>query len=90
MFLELAPRVSKMILTRADHPRSEDPEVLADLAHAFGFEVKVIEPVAAALQAAVREAGSEDVILATGSLFVVGSRLAAWDAKDRTFRIEEQ
>ena len=89
MFLELAPRVSRVILTRANHPRSEDPEALACLARGFGFEAEVVEPVAAAMQRAAEQSGSEQVILATGSLFVIGSALAAWDAQHQTFKVHE-
>ncbi|MFQ5944499.1 MAG: bifunctional folylpolyglutamate synthase/dihydrofolate synthase [Anaerolineales bacterium] len=89
MFLELAPRVSRVVLTQADHPRSEDPAALAKLARAFGFEVEVVVPVAAAMQRAVEEAGAADVVLATGSLFVIGSALAAWDSEQESFLVLE-
>jgi dihydrofolate synthase / folylpolyglutamate synthase len=89
MFLELAPRVSRVILTRANHPRSEDPETLARLARGFGFEAEVVEPVAVAMQQAADQASAEQVILATGSLFVVGSALAAWDSQHRSFMVHE-
>ncbi|GMR09647.1 MAG: folylpolyglutamate synthase/dihydrofolate synthase family protein [Anaerolineae bacterium] len=89
MFLELAPRVSRVILTQAVHPRSEDPEALAQLARAFGFEAEVVVPVAAALQRATEEAESDQVVLATGSLFVVGSALAAWDLQQQSFMAYE-
>jgi len=89
MFLELAPRVSRIILTRADHPRSEDPETLARLARGFGFEAEVVEPVAVAMQQATDQASAEQVILATGSLFVVGSALAAWDSQHQAFMVHE-
>ncbi len=89
MFLELAPRVSQVILTRADHPRSEDPETLARLAKGFGFEAEVVEPVAAAMQQAAEEASIEQVILATGSLFVIGSALAAWDPQQQSFVVHK-
>ena len=89
MFLELAPRVSRVILTRANHPRSEDPETLARLARGFGFDGEVVEPVAAAMQHATEHANVEQVILATGSLFVIGSALAAWDSQHQTFVVDE-
>ena len=89
MFLELAQRVSRVILTQADHPRSEDPETLAHLARAFGFEADVVVPVAAAMQQAVEQAEADQVVLATGSLFVVGSALAAWDLQQQTFLVYE-
>ncbi len=89
MFLELAPRVFQVILTRAAHPRSEDPETLARLAQGFGFAAEVVEPVAAAMQQATAAASKEHVILATGSLFVVGSALAAWDPQQQSFLVHE-
>lgn len=89
MFLELAPRVSRVILTQAKHPRSEDPLVLARLARAFGFDAEVVLPVFQAMQRAMEQAGRDEVVLATGSLFVVGSALAAWDMQHRSFMENE-
>jgi folylpolyglutamate synthase/dihydropteroate synthase len=59
------------------------------LARGFGFEAEVVEPVAAAMQHATEHANVEQVILATGSLFVVGSALAAWDSQHQTFVVDE-
>jgi dihydrofolate synthase/folylpolyglutamate synthase len=87
MFLELVPRISRVILTQTDHPRSEDPANLARLVRAFGFEADVVEPVAAAMQHAAEEASPEDVILATGSVFVIGSALAAWNSEQASFLV---
>jgi dihydrofolate synthase/folylpolyglutamate synthase len=89
MFLELAPRISRVILTRANHPRAEDPEKLALLARGFGFEAEVVEPVAAAMKRATEDTSVDHVVLATGSLFVIGSALAAWDPKYRSFTANE-
>lgn len=79
MFTELLPRVSRLILTQAQHPRAADPEELADLAHSRGVGVEVILPVVQAVRTALSEANPEEVILAAGSLFVAGEVLAAWD-----------
>lgn len=89
MFLELAPRVARVILTQANHPRSEDPLALAGLARAFGFEADVVLPVSAAMQRATEQAKRDEVVLATGSLFVVGSALAAWDLQQQMFSVDE-
>ena len=80
MFAELLPRVWRLILTQAIHPRAADPEILTDLAHAAGVGVNIIVPVADAISFAMKEAGSDDVILATGSLFVAGEAIAAMEA----------
>lgn len=79
MFSELLPRVSRLILTQAKHPRAADPEELADLAHSRGVGVEVIVPVSEAVKTALIGARPEEVILAAGSLFIAGEVLAAWD-----------
>lgn len=79
MFAELLPRVWRLILTQAVHPRAADPEVLADMAHAAGVGVDIIVPVAKAISFAMEQAWREDVILATGSIFVAGETIAAID-----------
>jgi dihydrofolate synthase/folylpolyglutamate synthase len=80
MLLELSPRVSRVILTQADHPRSEPPEALIDIVGGFGLPVESVVPVSEALRIAIESAGSNEVILVTGSIFIVGSALAAWEA----------
>lgn len=85
MFLELSPRISRLILTQSDHPRAEDPEALAQVAESFGWQPESVAPVAEAMQRAASTSPPEHVLLATGSLFVVGSALAAWDAQRSEF-----
>jgi len=62
---------------------------LAGLARAFGFEADVVLPVSAAMQRATEQAKRDEVVLATGSLFVVGSALAAWDLQQQMFSVDE-
>jgi dihydrofolate synthase/folylpolyglutamate synthase len=78
MLTELLPRVFRVLITQAVHPRAADPEEVADLAHGYGVRTEVVVPVAAALEKALREARLGEVILAAGSLFVAGEVLAAW------------
>lgn len=85
MFLELSPRVSRLLLTQSSHPRAEDPESLARVAEAFGFQSETVTPVSVALQHALQTSEPDDVILATGSIFVVGSALAAWNEQGAAF-----
>lgn len=85
MFIELSPRVSKVIITQTDHPRAEQPETLAGTAESFGLESEIVTPVAAAMEHALRSSSNDHVVLATGSLFVVGSALAAWDEQRTEF-----
>lgn len=79
MLAELLPRVSRLIVTQAVHPRAADPEELADLAHSFGVRVEVEVPCSAALTLALNKMKPGEVILAAGSLFVAGEILDAWE-----------
>jgi dihydrofolate synthase/folylpolyglutamate synthase len=75
---ELSPRVSRMIATQSDHPRAESTEALAELGHQHGLQVEQVAPVSAALSRAISLAGPDDVVLATGSIFVAGDLLKSW------------
>ncbi len=80
MLDELLPRMQRVILTQAVHPRAADPEALAAMVQARGVKPEIQVPVAAALDAALMTAGPDETIIAAGSLFVVGEVLAAWEA----------
>jgi dihydrofolate synthase/folylpolyglutamate synthase len=81
MLDELAPRISRLIVTQAVHPRAADPDETAELGHGHGLRVEVVVPVAAALERALARPRPDEVILAAGSLFVAGEVLAAWDGR---------
>ncbi len=68
----------QMFVTAADHPRAETPKNLAALAAQMGYEVIPIADVAGALDAALTNAGKDDVICASGSLFLVAGVREAW------------
>jgi dihydrofolate synthase/folylpolyglutamate synthase len=78
MMTELAPRVSRLIITQASHPRAADPNQLANLARGFGLKVEVVTPVTAALRRALEMQDPDEVVLAAGSLFIAGEVLSAW------------
>ncbi len=80
MLTELLPRVSRLILTQADHPRSATPAELAEMAHGRGWRVETIVPVADALRWAIRHSRPGEVIVVAGSLTVAGEVLASWEA----------
>ncbi len=77
MLAELLPRAARVILTQAVHPRALEPGELALMCGGFGGPVEQISPVARAYEIALRSAKPDDVILATGSLFVVAETQAA-------------
>jgi len=80
MLIELLPRVRRLIVTQAVHPRAADPVALAEMAREFGHPVEVEVPVERALERALESARPEEVIVAAGSLFIAGETLAAWQA----------
>jgi dihydrofolate synthase/folylpolyglutamate synthase len=90
MLLELSPRVSRVILTQADHPRAERSGALAEQVRSFGRPVEVVVPVAEALRIAMQDLEEDEVVLVTGSIFVVGSALAAWEAAHAQLVAERQ
>ena len=80
MFDALLPRVSRAVMTQAIHSRALDPAELVERAVAGGFAAEAVAPVADALRRAFALAKPDDVIVATGSLFVVAEVRAAWAA----------
>ena len=68
----LFPSAQRVILARAETPRAADPVILEGLARRYHGSVLAAPSLGAALSAAYREAGPEDVICVTGSLYLVG------------------
>jgi dihydrofolate synthase/folylpolyglutamate synthase len=79
MLAELLPRVSRLILTQAVHPRAAEPEEMARLAHGHGVRAEAVVPVEAALRRGIERARPGEVIVSAGSLFVAGEALGAWE-----------
>ena len=80
MLMELltpAIGVAHVITTQAVHPRALEPEALAELARPAGVPVETASTVEAALEKALATASPDEVVLATGSLFVVAEVTAA-------------
>jgi len=69
------------IATRSRHPRAADPLWLRARAAELGFHLEVSDSVAHALELALAQAGSGDLICCTGSVFVAAEARAAWAAR---------
>lgn len=67
----LAPLCASVTITRALARRAADPELLAR-AWNSSVPVRIVEPPLAALRTAIANAGPEDVVVVTGSLFLLG------------------
>jgi dihydrofolate synthase / folylpolyglutamate synthase len=78
----LAPEVGirRVLLTQAVHPRAQDPEEVAAFVAASGLTAVIAPTVALAVEEALQGATPDDVILATGSLFIVAEARAAAEA----------
>jgi dihydrofolate synthase/folylpolyglutamate synthase len=76
----LAPRAERVYVTRSAHERSAPPEQLQPLVQQSSprAQVRVYENAASAFDAALAGASERDMVLVTGSLFLVGEALAWW------------
>ncbi|MEA3407340.1 MAG: folylpolyglutamate synthase/dihydrofolate synthase family protein [Chloroflexota bacterium] len=74
----LAPASDGIYVTQAKHPHATSSQTLQEMAHDLGYEAVVTETVEDAVGRALQEAEVEDLVLATGSLFVVAEAQRAW------------
>lgn len=81
----LAPRAHGVYLTRSRHERSAPPGELEPLVHEIAPRARVAihEEVGSALQSALAARGEKDMVLVTGSLFLVGETLVWWRRSHR-------
>jgi dihydrofolate synthase/folylpolyglutamate synthase len=81
----LAPLAHGVYLTRSHHERSEAPAALEPLVRAAapGAVVTVADDVPVALERALANARPDDLVLVTGSLFLVGETLVWWRRSPR-------
>jgi dihydrofolate synthase / folylpolyglutamate synthase len=76
----LFPHAATVILTQSPQPRSLSAQTLAEMTSHLAENVEVIREPGAALDRALEIAKPDDVIFATGSLYLVGDLRRHWDA----------
>jgi dihydrofolate synthase / folylpolyglutamate synthase len=76
----LFPHAATVILTQSPQPRSLSAEALRQMTSHLAKTVEVIREPGAALERALEIAEADDVIFATGSLYLVGDLRRYWDA----------
>ena len=81
LFQALLPAAGRAIATRSRHPRAAAPAWFQERARELGFEMEVSESIPQALEHALREAGPDDLICCTGSVFVAAETREAWFAR---------
>lgn len=80
MFAEMKPRIRKLIVTRADHPRALPPEQIIELADQAGVESEAATPVEAAFARALDLSKNDgSIVLSAGSMFVTAEVMQAWN-----------
>jgi dihydrofolate synthase/folylpolyglutamate synthase len=70
-----------VVATQSIHPRAMDTNLIVQTAHEFGTPARSILPLESALAEAVRLAGEEAAVVATGSLFVAAAVRDTWMKK---------
>ena len=70
-------RARLVVACAAPSPRTQPASVVAEAARALGVEALEAESVPEALEVAFARAGADDLVLVTGSLYVVGAARAA-------------
>jgi len=68
----LFPRAAAVVLTRPEQNRAAAPETIRDISRHLNGDIFMEPSPAEALERALALAGADDVIFATGSLFLVG------------------
>lgn len=76
MYDMLAPFADEVIFTKAEYERAVPPGELMRLAGGHGPKAVMTESVAQALELAKADAGPGDMVLVTGSLYVIGEAKA--------------
>ncbi len=79
MFAEMRPKIKKLIVTRADHPRALEEEKIIELARQAEIESEAVSPVESALARALELSAKDgSIVLSAGSMFVTAEVMRAW------------
>ena len=80
MFAEMKPKIRKLIVTRADHPRALEPQEIVRLADQAGLESEAVTPVESAFRRALDLSEKDgSIVLSAGSMFVTAEVMKAWN-----------
>lgn len=83
MLDELIPYIDHAIFTKSFHPRAISPYLLEQKIHNNQIAVRIVENVADAIQQALKLIAENQVVLVTGSIFVVAEARHAWQVDPR-------
>ncbi len=77
----LFPLADRVIATRADNPRSASPEEIQEAATRTSTQIEEAADVAAAIARAKTEARPDNVVVITGSIYIVGEAMRLLGAR---------
>jgi len=83
----LFPEAATVILTQSPQPRSLSAQALAEMTSHLSETVEVIREPGAALERALDITSPDDVVFATGSLYLVGDLRRHWDTRSPAERL---
>jgi dihydrofolate synthase/folylpolyglutamate synthase len=81
MFIELMPLVKVLITVRSFHPRAIDPGKLVEMGKRFGHPIHCVEHIPEAIDKALKLIDQDQIVLITGSIFVVAEARKYWEHK---------
>lgn len=85
MFAEMKPKIRRLIVTRADHPRALEEEKIIQLARQAEIESEAVSPVQSALARALELSAKDgSIVLSAGSMFVTAEVMSAWNELNPT------
>lgn len=80
MFAEMKPKIKRLIITRADHPRALEVKKIVELARQAGLESEAAIPVESAFMRALENSEKDgSIVLSAGSMFVTAEAMRAWN-----------
>jgi len=89
MFAEMKPKIQKIIITRADHPRALSVEHISGLADQAGAGWEAVVPVKDALRRALELSAKDgSIVLSAGSMFVTAEVMREWKLLNESTELE--
>ena len=80
MFAAMQPKIKRLIVTRADHPRALEEEKISELARQAEVPYEALSPVESALARALELSAKDgSIVLSAGSMFVTAEVMRAWN-----------
>jgi dihydrofolate synthase/folylpolyglutamate synthase len=71
--------INELIITKAQHPRALEGEIIADKAEKLNIRYRITNCVEDALDAALKDSDNQTVVLAAGSIFIAGAVKNVWE-----------